>query len=192
MVYSRIVRAVRGDRFSLISPRWTTIIFVVGDYTCLSIQSNGSGLLAKPKTVHIGDYIIVTGLAIQVVMFAGFMLCCLAFNIRFGTHIAKAGFVSDVPWQPCLNMLYATSLAILVRNIYRMVEFIMGQNGYLLTHEWPTYAFDGALMLLVMVGFFVWYPSQLKPSARSSMIELIAQEESSADHGQVVKQSPAP
>jgi len=90
-----------------------------------------------------------------------------------------------VPWQASLLMLYATSLAILVRNIYRMVEFVMGQDGYLLSREWPTYVFDGALMLLVMIGFYIWYPSQLLPSASAgdSMMELTSDAASTAERG---------
>ena len=120
-------------------------------------------------------------------MFVGFILCCLTFNIRLRAHVAETGATSDVPWQSCLNMLYSTSLAILVRNIYRVIEFIMGQDGYLLVTEWPTYVFDGALMLLVMVGFFIWYPSQLRPGATDSMMELTADGPSSEEHGRTVK-----
>ncbi|MCJ1388816.1 hypothetical protein MMC18_001666 [Xylographa bjoerkii] len=189
MVYSRVVRAVQGENFSLISPRRTTVIFVLGDFFCLSIQSDGGGLLIKPNTVHVGDCIIVAGLGLQILMFAGFMMCCLSFNIRFRAHIAKTGATSDIPWQSCLNMLYSTSLAVLVRNIYRVIEFIMGQDGYLLSNEWPTYVFDGALMLLVMIGFFIWYPSQLHPSSRDSMVELATDGASSAEHGRAMKLS---
>ena len=187
MVYSRVVRAVHGESFSFISPRWTTAIFILSDSICLSIQSNGGGLLVKPSTVLVGDYIIVAGLGLQILMFAGFMLCCMTFNIRFRAHIAETGTTSDIPWQSCLNMLYLTSLAILVRNIYRVIEFIMGQNGYLLNNEWATYVFDGSLMLLVMISFFIWYPSQLQPSARDSVIELTTDRISCAEHGRAVK-----
>ncbi|RDW67569.1 protein RTA1 [Coleophoma cylindrospora] len=189
MVYSRVVRAVHGDSFSLISPRWATVVFVSGDWTCLNIQSSGSGLLVHPKQVAIGTYIIVAGLALQVLMFVVFMFCCLNFNSRFRAHVAESGATSDVPWQACLNMLYSTSLAILVRNIYRVVEYIMGKDSYLQNTEWPTYVFDAALMFLVMIGFFIWYPSQLRPTTRDSMIELTADGESSAEHGRTVKPS---
>ncbi|KAF2468696.1 RTA1-domain-containing protein [Lindgomyces ingoldianus] len=37
MVYSRVVRAVQGESFSLLSPRRTTAIFVLGDWLCLNI-----------------------------------------------------------------------------------------------------------------------------------------------------------
>ena len=68
-------------------------------------------------------------------------------------------------------MLYATSLLIQVRNIFRMVEYAMGSDGYLFRNEWPTYTFDGALMLIVMICFLIWYPSQFD-AVRSSSIEL--------------------
>lgn len=71
-------------------------------------------------------------------------------------------------------MLYVTSICVLVRNIYRIVEFMMGQQGFLLEHEWPLYVFDGSLMILVMVGFFIWYPAHLQPSSRESMVELMS------------------
>ncbi|KAI0123680.1 RTA1 like protein-domain-containing protein [Xylariales sp. AK1849] len=189
MVYSRVVRAVHGESFSLTSPRWTTTIFVVGDWLCLNVQSSGSGLLAKPKNALIGNHIIVAGLALQVLMFAGFMWCCLHFNIRFRAHLVETGATCDIPWQSCLNMLYSTSLAVLVRNVYRMVEYIMGKEGYLEAHEWPTYTFDGALMLLLMICFFIWYPNRLLPSARDSMIELTSDGTSSAEHSRPVKHS---
>ncbi|KAI9661676.1 MAG: hypothetical protein M1821_008914 [Bathelium mastoideum] len=187
MVYSRVVRAVQGERFSLLSPRWTTAIFIFSDFQSLSIQSNGAGLLDRPRTVHIGDYIIIAGLAIQIVMFAGFMLCCLTFNHRLRVHIAETGSASGIPWQPCLKMLYAASLAILARNIYRVIEFITGQNGYLLDHEWPTYVFDGALMLLVMIGFLIWHPSKLSFTARDSVIELTSDRRSIVEHDDAAK-----
>ncbi|TKA69092.1 hypothetical protein B0A55_09837 [Friedmanniomyces simplex] len=166
MVYSRVVQAVHGERFSLLTPRRTTIIFVSGDVLCLNIQSLGSGLLPHPKTLTMGTYIVVAGLGLQILMFACFMVCCLKFNTRFQAHVAATSITSDVPWQSCLNMLYATSLAILLRNIYRVVEFVMGKDGYLNITEWPAYAFDGALMILVMVGFFLWYPTECTAKPR--------------------------
>ncbi|EXJ84197.1 hypothetical protein A1O3_04864 [Capronia epimyces CBS 606.96] len=174
MVYARVVRAVHGDRFSLLTPRMTTVVFVSGDWFCLNIQSTGSGLLAKPKNQAIGDWIIVAGLGLQVIMFAVFMVVCLTFHARLRARLAQTcSTIPDVPWQACLNMLYATSLLILVRNVYRVVEFVMGQDGYLLATEWPAYAFDGVLMLLVMIAFFIWYPSDIVESTQEpSLIEL--------------------
>jgi hypothetical protein len=89
--------------------------------------------------------------------------------------MAETGDVNDIPWQACLNMLYMTSTAILARNIFRVVEFSMqsvNQTGYLVTTEWPLYEFDAALMLLVMIGFFVWYPNRLQSRPRDLGMDL--------------------
>lgn len=40
-------------------------------------------------------------------------------------------------------MLYATSGLIMLRNIFRVVEYAMGQEAYLLSNEWCVYIFDG-------------------------------------------------
>ncbi|CAG7997219.1 unnamed protein product [Penicillium nalgiovense] len=175
MTYSHVVIAIHGEPFSPISMRWATRFFVTGDIVCLLIQGNAAGLLAKPETTKTGDYIIIAGLILQIFIFVYFLICCLLFNMRFRVQVGEAEATAHVPWQACLNMLYVTSMAILARNIFRVVEFAMqsvDDTGYLVTHEWPLYAFDGALMLLVMVVFFFWYPSQLHTKSRDSMVEL--------------------
>jgi hypothetical protein len=187
MVYSRVVRAVQGESFSLITPRWTTRLFVLGDVICLNIQSTGAGFTPKAHLAKLGDGIIVAGLGIQVLVFAGFMAFCLTFHIRYQAHESDTGRQSRIPWRSCLVMLYTTSMAILVRNIYRMVEYIMGQDGYFMRNEWPTYVFDGTLMLLVMVGFFIWYPNQLQSPLGDTTIELLSDGDSSAERRQVAK-----
>ncbi|KAF2114333.1 RTA1 like protein-domain-containing protein [Lophiotrema nucula] len=179
MVYSRVVRAVNGDRSSIIAVRWTTWIFVGGDWACLNIQGGGAGMLSKKddKQVRTGELIIIGGLILQILVFIFFMVVCLIFHARFRKQEKQTGARSEVPWRSCLHMLYWTSMLVLVRNVFRVAEYVMGQDGYLFEHEWTTYVFDGAPMLLVMIGFFIWYPSQLKRGSRESsdsMVELYA------------------
>jgi hypothetical protein len=49
----------------------------------------------------------------------------------------------------------------MVRSILRVVEYLMGNNGFLLRHEYFLYMFDAALMTLLMLGFLIVHPSQL-------------------------------
>ena len=180
MVYSRLVRSVDGASLSLMSPRWTTRIFVSGDWICLNIQGAGAGLLFKPATMQTGNWIVTAGLAIQLMLFIGFIGCCATFHRRFRAHLARTGATTDIPWQTCFYMLYGTSLAVMVRNIYRVIEFVSGQDSYLFVNEWTIYVFDAALMLLVMVVFYIWYPSQLRTPAKESRRDAI-QLESTTD-----------
>ncbi|KAF1829543.1 RTA1-domain-containing protein [Decorospora gaudefroyi] len=186
MVYSRIVRAVHGERFSIVSPRWCTRIFVAGDLLCLNIQSTGAGFLPKPKPklVQIGNAIIITGLVLQVVVFTGFMWCCVLFHRKFRADVAATRRAGEIPWESVLYMLYGTSVVISIRNVFRLVEFITGHGGYLFLNEWPVYVFDGVLMLIVMLVFYIWYPPQLQLDGTESMIELSGEDRASAEDGQ--------
>jgi hypothetical protein len=179
MVYSRLVRAVHGERLSPVSMKWCTRFFVISDITCLNIQSTGAGLLAKPKNVPIGNAIISAGIGLHCVVFVGFMYCCVVFHRRFSKHLATTGETTGVPWEGVLKMLHGTSAVILARNIFRLAEYIMGKEGYLLVNEWPVYVFDGVLMLIVMVVFFIWYPDQLQRGRTESMMELTSDGEAS-------------
>lgn len=51
----------------------------------------------------------------------------------------------------------------MVRSIFRVVEYIMGHDSYLLANEWPLYIFDAVLMFFVIVLFkleVTWLPSK--------------------------------
>ena len=59
-------------------------------------------------------------------------------------------------------MLYAASGLILVRSIFRVVEYLQGNKGYLISHEIFLYIFDTVLMAAVMVLFAIWYVGDLE------------------------------
>jgi hypothetical protein len=56
-------------------------------------------------------------------------------------------------------MLYGVSALVMARSLFRVVEFIMGNDGYLLSTEWPNYVFDAVPMLVAMGIFWWWWPS---------------------------------
>jgi hypothetical protein len=49
----------------------------------------------------------------------------------------------------------------MVRSIFRVVEYLQGFSGYLLSHEVYLYVFDAVLMFCVMVIFNVVHPSEV-------------------------------
>lgn len=130
----------------------------------------------NPKTVQIGTDIIVAGLILQVVVFVGFVWCCLVFHGRFRKQISSRLVPEpSVPWETSLYVLYVSSLLILLRNIYRVVEFSMGKGGYLERHEWPVYALDAAPMIGTMLCYIIWHPAfLLSAKSRESDFELVS------------------
>lgn len=172
MTLSRIIRAVDGGSFSLIRPRWLTRIFVAGDAFSFLVQASGAGLRVQAGSgnsttdPNLGSNIIVGGLIFQIAIFGIFMATALVFQRRFKRH-AGSGVSNGVPWQASLNMLYVTSACVMVRNIFRVAEYAMGSDGYLLGVEWGVYVFDAALMTITMAWFFWRYPSTLKPALKA-------------------------
>jgi hypothetical protein len=65
-------------------------------------------------------------------------------------------------WESYLIILYAASALIMVRSIFRVVEFGQGNAGYIISHEAFLYVFDGLLMVGVLVSLIVRHPSGLK------------------------------
>ena len=57
--------------------------------------------------------------------------------------------------------MYATSIMILVRSIFRFVEYLQGHDGFLLQNEWTLYVFDATLMWCAMVVCAWGHPSEV-------------------------------
>ena len=55
-------------------------------------------------------------------------------------------------------MLCSVSALVLIRSVFRAIEYIQGHDGYLISHDWTLYVFDTLPMLLVMLLFYLWYP----------------------------------
>lgn len=167
MVLGRLVRSVHGERLSMISPRWMTMIFVFGDVFSFIIQVIGGGMAAnkdvKPKLAR---NVILLGLVLQILMFGFFALTALIFHIRLRRNPTGASMDPNSRWSRVLWMMYGVSILILVRSVFRVIEYIGGQDGYLLQHEWTLYILDGVLMFLATSIFAAMYPGKMTPPER--------------------------
>jgi hypothetical protein len=79
---------------------------------------------------------------------------------QMSAQLSRAS-LANLPWQRHLFNLYFTSALIMIRSIFRVVEYIGGNAGYLLSHEVFLYVFDAMLMFFVMVSFNLVHPSQV-------------------------------
>ncbi|TQV95074.1 RTA1 domain-containing protein [Cordyceps javanica] len=166
MVLSRLARSVHGERHLVIAPRWLTRVFVLGDVFSFLVQSGGGGLMASDSfSKTTAQNIILAGLLIQIVLFGLFAVTAVIFHVRMRRWPSAASTGGAVPWQRILFMMYAAAALIMVRSVFRVVEYIMGKDGYLLTHEWTLYVFDALFMVLTMAVFVWWYPGKLTAPA---------------------------
>src|SRR5689334_12343578 len=108
-----------------------------------------------------GKYIIIGGLAVQLVFFGLFMLVTVLFHVRITKEPTSRALCITAPWRQFILVLYATSALIMIRSIFRTIEYAMGQEGELMQKEAYLFAFDSALMFIVPVIFLYWHPSQI-------------------------------
>jgi hypothetical protein len=165
MTLGRIIRSVRGEIYSIIRVDWLTKLFILGDVLAFMVQGSAAGLMVTGNNATLGERIVVAGLLIQVIMFGLFAVTAIIFHVRFQRYsVGAIAYGEEIPWKQSLIILYAVSALIMVRSIFRVAEYVMGQDGYPLNNEWTLYVFDSVLMLVVMVIFFIWYPSRLRPA----------------------------
>lgn len=165
MVLGRLIRSIQAEKHSVIRVNWLTKIFVASDVLSFLIQGSGAGLMANGSRADMGNNIVIAGLVLQVLMFGLFMVTSFEFERRM--HRAPGGHVldADVPWKTHLHVLDAVSALILIRSVFRVIEYAEGQDGYLLGHEWTMYIFDSVPMIKAMALWAMWHPSVIQNAA---------------------------
>ncbi|PSN61798.1 RTA1 like protein [Corynespora cassiicola Philippines] len=161
MCLSRIIRSVRAENLSLIKPRKLTATFVTGDILSFVVQGGAAGLMVTGKNAKLGEGIVIAGLMIQIIMFGFFAATAVIFQSRITRSPTPEAYNPSIPWKKSLRMLFIVSALIMIRSLFRVVEYAMGNDGYLLKHEWTMYIFDSVLMFGVMVVYYLWYPTYI-------------------------------
>lgn len=173
MTLGRIVRNARGEKHAIVSPRWLTAIFLTGDILALAVQGSAAGLMVVAEYAKVAQGVAIAGLIIQIVVFGLFWVTSWVFHVRMRRDsVASCAVPPELQWEQAMRMLYGVSALIMLRSIFRVIEFVMGADGYLFSTEWPLYIFDTLPMLAVMGIFWQWFPSSVNQFGRVSFISL--------------------
>ena len=100
-------------------------------------------------------------MAIQIFFFSFFVIVTIIFHQRIHRDPTPMSHDSTVPWRTSIYVLYAASALILIRSIFRVIEYAMGKNGVLMSNEVYIYIFDALLIVACDVIFNVWHPSRV-------------------------------
>lgn len=173
MILGRLIRALGAEHLSLIPIKWVTKIFVTGDVIAFSLQAAGGGIQSSGTLdmYELGEKIIIAGLFVQIAIFGFFVVTSVLFHTRMQKSPTSQATRGPVPWKRHLYVLYATSALILIRSIFRVVEYLQGNDGYLISHEVFIYVMDALLMAGVMVIFALWYIGDLEPRRRKANVD---------------------
>lgn len=152
-----------STKFSPLPAHLYTRLFVICDVISFLIQAGGAGLIvsSKPTTSRLGKYILLVGLAFGLASFSTFISLVLWFNLsvykisrRSNNETVRAIGLSD-DWRQLMVPILIGSMCILVRTIYRLIEFAGGYSGHIYTTEWYLYVFDTTFMVICAS---IWIP----------------------------------
>lgn len=172
MIYGRLVLFVDAREASIIRPTHVTKIFVCGDVIAFFMQAGGGGMMAQASMADTGQKIMLLGLFVQLT-FLGFFLCI---SLVFWQRMSKSSKQYAVPqygkhtWDKLLKMVLGAAIIIILRCIFRVIEFAQGHSGYLVSHEIYMYIFDATPMLGVQFMMHFVYAAEIFGVGRSSRL----------------------
>lgn len=182
MVFHVVPAEARTTKLLWVPPRWITPIFVGFDVISLFLQLVGAVMIAgtsptdkdAKNKLKTGKDVALIGVSVQIAAFGLFSIIAGRFHFtskRFKADLDRR--LQKIPgekmvtipgskrkfrprWELLLYIVNISCALILIRSIYREIEFAEGKTGYSSTHEWVQYAFDTIPMVLLVFiyGFF--------------------------------------
>ena len=106
--------------------------------------------------IRLGPKVVIGGLFCQLAFFAFFMAVAARFHL-----MVRSDETYTKLRRTHMTALFVASTLIMIRSVVRVIEYVQGFDGYVLSKEAFLYVFDAALMLAVMVLFNVLHPGQV-------------------------------
>lgn len=129
MTLGRVIRAVDGERYSMMRLKRITKIFVGGDILCFLAQALGGGMLAGAESaedVDRGETVIIVGLILQMAIFGFFLVVAGTFHLRMRRRPTEKSLRGVIDWARAMVLVYVLSVLITLRNLFRVIEYTMG------------------------------------------------------------------
>ena len=109
---------------------------------------------------YAGEKVVTAGLALLVFAFGLFIVVAFVFDYRMRKNPTENA--NSLDWKRDLRALYIASALILLRSVFRLIEYSQGNSGWLISHEWTLFVFDSIPMFAVLVLFNIIHPSHVK------------------------------
>jgi len=162
-----------------LQPSFVSWFFLCSDLSSLVIQSIAASYLTSTTASDwvTGQHIMTGGLAIPLFFFTVYcgMLIHVYTSPRY--HIAGANTSSSLTsTRAVLYGLLSTSLPLALRNVYRFLEYAIGTDGWVATHEWLFYTFDFVCVTVALSCYAYFYFGKHMPVCEQEMAAMHQQQ----------------
>ncbi|OCH86232.1 RTA1-like protein [Obba rivulosa] len=184
MVLGRLASYLDCGRYLFISPRKIARVFVISDIVTFIIQGAGASLsTAKTESaLRLGGHIFLTGLVLQLISFGVFFSMYIRFLVLVrmrepGLWHSDRGKAWYKDWRALAYTLLISSIAVLVRCTYRVIELSQGYTGHLSTTESFFYALDTLPLCIAIAIYVPFWPGRIIPHIDDLMSRKILTDE---------------
>jgi len=173
ILLGRIIRRL-GPQYSRLTPRRYAIIFLSCDIISLLVQAMGGGIASSSQKSHtqakLGTDIALGGTVFQLVAITVYCSLAAEFITRYiwdrpmrSTHVPGGAFrgIVDIRLKRMLYAMCVMTVFILIRTVYRTIEFLDGWNGKIISTQWLFNVFDATMITLAMLTLNVFHPGVL-------------------------------
>ena len=157
LLVGRLIRLV-GRKYSIVNPKFVDFGFITSDILSIGVQSVGAGLITSGnlKNMTRGSRVLIAGLGINLLSFCFF--AAITIHLYWTIYRRKTDFTGRERWVKVFYALYLSMILLIIRSIYRIVEFSMGFQGYLAVHEVYFYIFECLLIIFAFALFLPLHP----------------------------------
>ncbi|KAL5490530.1 hypothetical protein ACEPAI_5363 [Sanghuangporus weigelae] len=160
IVYGRLIGtfATGRNRYSLVRPEIVAKIFIISDIVTFLVQGGGGGLQAQDDSADVGRIVLLIGIIVQSLSYVVFYFLFIHSHRTFCRDDKFDEY--NFPWR-LMHVLHVSSVSIIIRATYRVVELAEGNDGYLITHEVFFYVLDTIPLFFATAIYVFFWPGQM-------------------------------
>ena len=131
--------------------------FVGSDILSFIIQGAGSGILVSASSAGqatTGTSLLIAGLVIQVLSVLIYLAIAFIFYLNASTKMNKET-------KSLFIALYVAGVMVLLRSVFRVVEFSSGYAGPIVVNENFMYGLDFVPLCLALICFLIVHPEKV-------------------------------
>lgn len=169
----KLIEFNQAESVMPLKPSILTSIFVTFNVMSFLLQTIGCSIQSTRtiSTINTGITLVLIGFCIQLISLICFMWLVLFFDRR---ALNLTQNINKGNWRFLLLILVVSSILILVRTVYRIVEYAEGYNSYMMNQEIYFFILDSFPMIIVQFLYNGFHPGKILVEPERHAIETTA------------------
>ncbi|KAF7354226.1 hypothetical protein MVEN_01110400 [Mycena venus] len=169
IILARVIHQL-GTSYSLLTPKWYTILFLPCDIIALVVQAVGGGMASSADTLsgaNLGANVMLGGIGFQFAVIVIFSALSLDFIQRYvrdkrvRVHENTPRGVLSLNLKLMLAALAFSTTTLFIRSVYRIIELASGWNGRIIETQVYFNVLDGGMVVLAIYTLNIAHPGVL-------------------------------